>query len=304
GLATWEGLAEIAKTYYEWTDGLTPDVPNDGKAFFGRDAFANYMIIGAKQLGAEIFVTENGKMTPQVDKQVMRRLWDNFYVPYISGYYAAYGKFRSDDLRTGDIAAFVGSTSGATYFPAEVTRADGSTYPIEGKVYALPNFADTAPMGVQQGAGMVVTKSVPEREKAAVEFLKWFTAPEQNIRFCGASGYLPVTAAANSQKAIAEGIAALPGGATSVLRESLEKGVAITGSYELYTSAPFAHGSEARKVTENSMQDWAKQDRKTVEEQLAGGTSLADAVAALNTEANFEGWLNSFRNALTAAVAD
>jgi len=33
----------------------TPDVPDDGKAFFGRDAMANYMLVGSMQLGTEIF---------------------------------------------------------------------------------------------------------------------------------------------------------------------------------------------------------------------------------------------------------
>lgn len=50
-LATIEGLVSVAEHYYEWTDAQTPDIPNDGRAFFGRDAMANYMLIGAKQLG-------------------------------------------------------------------------------------------------------------------------------------------------------------------------------------------------------------------------------------------------------------
>lgn len=34
-LKTLEGVTKTARTYYEWTDSLTPQ-PNDGKAFFGR----------------------------------------------------------------------------------------------------------------------------------------------------------------------------------------------------------------------------------------------------------------------------
>ena len=48
-LVTIEGVVETAKAYYEWTDGLTPGVPGDGKAFYGRDAMANYFIIGMQQ---------------------------------------------------------------------------------------------------------------------------------------------------------------------------------------------------------------------------------------------------------------
>ncbi|MEG1396779.1 MAG: extracellular solute-binding protein, partial [Oscillospiraceae bacterium] len=239
GLTTWEGIADIAKQYYEWTDSLTPEVQNDGKAFFGRDAFANYMVVGSYQLGHTIFNVKDGKMTLDLDRGTLRRLWDNYYTPYISGYYAAFGKFRSDDVRTGDIASFVGATSGATYFPKEVTLADGTTYPIEGKVYTLPNFEGTEPVGVQQGAGMVVLKSNPERERAAVEFLKWFTAPEQNLRFSGASGYLPVTTAANTEEAILENFSASGAEVPPVLQESLKLGVALYKTYTLYTTPPF-----------------------------------------------------------------
>ena len=33
-LATMEGLVDTAKRYYEWSDGKTPEIANDGKAFF------------------------------------------------------------------------------------------------------------------------------------------------------------------------------------------------------------------------------------------------------------------------------
>ncbi|MEG2988107.1 MAG: extracellular solute-binding protein [Oscillospiraceae bacterium] len=303
GLATWEGIADIAEQYYEWTDSLTPEVQNDGKAFFGRDAFANYMVIGTRQLGHELFHVQDGAVTLNLEKATLRRLWDNYYTPYISGYYASYGKFRSDDLRTGDIAAFVGSTSGATYFPKEVTMADGTTYPIEGKVYTLPNFEGTEPVGVQQGAGMVVIKSNPERERAAVEFLKWFTAPEQNLRFSGASGYLPVTTAANTEEAVLKNFSASGAEVPPVLQESLKLGVALYKTYTLYTTPPFENAYAARGVANRSMEQKAMADRVTVQGYLAEGMTLADAVAAVNTDANFDAWRADFQTALEEALA-
>lgn len=53
-LSTWEGIAQVAEQYYNWSNG---------KAFFGRDAIANYIIIGSKQLGKEIFSVNNGEST-------------------------------------------------------------------------------------------------------------------------------------------------------------------------------------------------------------------------------------------------
>ena len=37
-LKTIEGVVDVAEHYYEWTDAKTPDIPDDGKAFYGRDS--------------------------------------------------------------------------------------------------------------------------------------------------------------------------------------------------------------------------------------------------------------------------
>ncbi|MEG0764804.1 MAG: extracellular solute-binding protein [Pseudoflavonifractor sp.] len=301
-LATWEGISRLAEQYYNWTDGLTPDIPEDGKAFFGRDAFANYIIIGSYQLGAELFPVQDGKMQLNPDKAVLRRLWDNFYLPYINGYYAALGKFRTDDIRTGDLVACVGANSGATYFPPQVTRPDGSTYPIEGAAYPLPNFEGSKPVAVQQGAGMVVTKSTPERERAAVEFLKWFTKPEQNVRFAVASGYLPVTYEGSKPERVTQALEDVDRVAP-VLRESLLTGVDMTQTYELYTSKAFKNGSAARAVVEKSMKEKAAADRLQVLDRMAAGSSRAQAVAEYATDENFDLWFASFTQALEQAVS-
>ena len=89
-LSTLEGVTETAKRYYEWTDSLTPDVPDDGKAFYGRDSMSNYFIIGMKQMGVDLFDVKDGKVTIQADKEKIRRLWDHYYVPYVNGYFASF----------------------------------------------------------------------------------------------------------------------------------------------------------------------------------------------------------------------
>ena len=61
-LGTVEGIVEVAQKYYEWTDARTPDVPDDGKAFYGRDSMSNYFIIGMKQMGVDIFDVTDGKV--------------------------------------------------------------------------------------------------------------------------------------------------------------------------------------------------------------------------------------------------
>ena len=196
-ISTIEGITETARKYYEWTDSLTPEA-DDGKTFFGRDVMANYLISGMKQQGITLFdVSSDGKVTFNLDENALRKLWDNYYIPYINGYFGAFGKFRSDDAKTGDLIALVCSTTGATYFPSEVTINDTESYPIEGVVLENPCFEGAERYSIQQGAGMVVTKSDEKTEYAAAEFLKWFTDTQRNIDFSVTSGYLPVKNEAN-----------------------------------------------------------------------------------------------------------
>lgn len=302
-LHTLEGLVEASQAYYQWTDDQTPDIPNDGKAMFGRDAMANYMILGYYQLtGETLFSHQDDKITFDPDIAALRKLWDNYYLPYINGWFGSFGKFRSDDAKTGDIIAFVGSSSGAYYFPEEVTLQDDSSYPIEAVVFPAPGFQGTSPIAIQQGAGMAVISSDPEIEQAAVTFLRWFTEAERNIDFSISSAYLPVRKEANDISLIqkSEGFQALP----SAVQDTLAVSVDMVNEYELYFEKPFQYSSDARKVIEYSLSDHAKADRAQILLLAEAGMSMQDAVALYTTEQNFQDWYQEFVNAVRTAIGE
>ena len=294
-LADMEGLVETAKKYYEWTDEKTPDVPDDGKALFGRDAMANYMLIGSMQLGQEIFQVSDGKMTLHFDKEVARRLWDNYYIPYIKGYFAATGRFRSDDIKTGNIIAYVGSSSSVSFFPDTVSVSDSESYPIEMDVLPCPEF-DGGDYAVQQGAGMVVTKGEEAEVYASVEFLKWFTADERNIKFSVDSGYLPVTKTGNDKDAIV--------GSGAEIKDSMLKtlnvGVDMVNSNEMYTTKAFEGGTRARNILEYSLSEKAAADREIVVDRIAQGLSMEEAAAEIELDDNFDAWYEETLQSLQA----
>lgn len=285
-IADIEGLVKTAQSYYEWTDARTPEINGDGRALFGRDAMANYMLIGGMQLGTEIFQVSDGRMTLDFNKETVRKLWDNYYVPFVKGYFAASGRFRSDDIKTGNIIAFVGSSSGASFFPDTVSSSDQESYPIEMEVLACPGFAGGEAYAVQQGAGMVVTKGSDAEIYASVEFLKWFTADEQNILFSVQSGYLPVTRTANDKDAILGSGAQI----SQKMERTLPVAVDTVNSSRTYTTKAFEEGTKARNVLEYAMSDLAAQDRMVVEERLAAGQSLEEAAAEFCTDAYFDAW--------------
>lgn len=301
-LRTYEGIVKTAQAYYEWTDSLT-ETPDDGKAFFGRDAMANYFIVGSKQLGKEIFEVNDGKVTFNVEEDTIRRLWDNYYVPYVNGWFASYAKFRTDDVKTGSIIAEVGSTSGIGFFPELVSIDDAEGYPITAVSMPPPYLEGGEKVAVQQGAGMAVSKSDPKTEYAATVFLKWFTETQRNIRFSLESGYLPVKAEANDMDKINEVLAA--GSEIKIsekMREGLPVAVETTSQYTLYTSRAFDGGTAARAVLENSLSDLCKADAQAVNDLVAGGMSRKEAAAQFTTDEHFQDWYQNFVAQLKAAV--
>lgn len=300
-LETMEGVTAVAQAYYQWTDDLTPDVPGDGRAFYGRDAVANYFIIGMRQLGVEIFHVENGEMTLHTPREELYRLWENYYVPMVKGYFGAYGSFRSDDVKTGDLLAYTGSTSSAMYFPNQVEQDDLS-YAIDYIVMSAPVFQGGEPYAVQQGAGMVVSKSDEKHEYASVEFLKWFTETENNLQFGSVSGYLPVRKEANSTQKLDQVIAERQLSVAPKTYDCLTAVFARMEELTLYTNKGFANGSAARKVLEYHLADRAAQDRARVTAAMEQGMSLEEASAPYVTEEAFEEWYTSFCDALKSAA--
>ena len=288
-LGTWEGLNEIAKQYYEYS----------GKAFFGRDALMNYLNTGSAQLGNELFSVDGKSATFTASKQTLRKLWDNFYVPYIHGYYTKKGKFASDDFKTSDIIASVSSSAGATFFPKEVVIKDNETQKIEYEVLSIPNFEGCDSYAISQGAGMAIAKSDETREYASVLFLKWMTQPEQNIAFTAASSYLPVTKDANNvetwEKAITDEAIEI----NDLTKDAIKVSMKQIEDSTIYTSQNFKNSFQARNYLENEFMEIAEKDQQAVEDAMAEGKTLEEAVKLYTSDAYFEAWYAEISESLS-----
>lgn len=302
-MATWEGLVQTAEKYYDYTDALTPDVANDGKALFGRDSVANYVIIGARQLGLEFFsFKDDGSVVMNENKEAIRRLWDNYYAPYVKGYFAANARFRSDDIALGEIIAMACSSTGATYFPATVTLNDEYSYPIEGVVLPVPNFEGAEPYVVQQGAGMVVVKSDEKKEYACSVFLKWFTEKERNIAFSAQSGYLPVKKDANDYEAIAASYQEQGNQANNVMLGTIEVAVSEINNSITYAAKPFANSARTREFLNSYIQEAAQTAHEAAAARIEAGEDRETVLAEYVSDEAFETWYEGFITGLKAAA--
>ncbi len=277
-LKTIEGVIETAKVYYQYSGG---------KAFYGRDSLSNYFVLGAKQLGIELLdYDENGNFYCNTDKEVFRKIFDAYYVPLVSGYFSANGKFRSSDLQTGDILCYTGSTTSSFYFPTSVIVNDTEEYEIECVVMLPPVFAESEKeYTVSQGAGFVVTEGEDDKEAACVEFLKWFTAEENSSAFSSDAGYLPVRKD-QLNDSLYENIE------HSAEKQSFQVALQAIEEGNLYTNKATLYGTEIRSVLENSLSEFALTNLDKVHALEASGVSHDEAVMKYTSDEVFENWYN------------
>lgn len=200
-LSTFEGICRTAKIYYEWTDASTPDTPGNGKAFFAIDSLFNFFQVGMEQLG-QSFTQDQALVTAG---NIYQHIHDTLFEPAVQGGYAIYNGYSTDLSKTGDIVCSTGSTAGILFYGDKIVYPDNTSETVEYSVFPYPVFQGGEKIAVQRGNGMTVIRSSEKEEYASVEFIKWFTRAEQNLRFVMETGYLPVTKTAFDQ--ILEGTA-------------------------------------------------------------------------------------------------
>lgn len=186
-LQTWEGLFALAEKYAQWTDVLTEDAPNDGKAFFVHDFHFDYFQVGVESLREDFFEGDTVSFNKTYEK-----VWEPYARAAISGGVWLESGYATEPLRTGDAIVSVASSASVLYFSDTVTYSDNTSEKIEVVTMPVPAFKGGEKKVMQRGAGICTVKSTPEREKACVAFLKWLTDSQKNVEFVARLGYMPV----------------------------------------------------------------------------------------------------------------
>lgn len=177
-LSTWDGLLNTAREYTKQT----------GKSFLAHDYFFNYFQLGMASRGNSIF-TDNGL---NLDKE-FDEVWNPMAEAAVEGSIWLGSGYASEALRTGDAIASIASSAGILYYSDTVTYEDNTTEDMELIALPCPTYSSGEKLAMNRGAGLCLMKSDEKREEAAMTFLKWITAPENNVKFVTQAGYMPVT---------------------------------------------------------------------------------------------------------------
>ncbi len=284
-LNDFEDLSRIAMRYYEWTDSLTPDIPDDGKSLFTTDSAFNYFQVGLKQLGIDPIVNE--KIVCDVPE--FRRIWDSLYEPAVKGGYAIFNGYSSDLSKLGEILCSTGSTAGILFYGTQIIYPDNTTEDVTYTILPYPTFSGGAKLSIQRGSGMCVTKSTPPQEYASALFLKWFTEPEQNMRFVSSTGYLPVTNVAFTDSMEQE----IQQVEDENIKKLLQAAITMHAEYDFYIPPTFESFDAMGKSFESGFKTSAKIAREEYLRLLPQFSP--DEAYAIATDGDFEAFTAQYR---------
>ena len=276
-LKTWESLAEMAEAFYHWTDAKTPDVINDGKALIGLDNFSNYFIAQHNSLGEAIYETRgDGSVEFTLTEENIKKLFENYYIPFTKGYYGGEEKYCSDDLRQDNLYGYVGSVASVTYFPSMVYGTDGSEMAVEMGIYPYPYFQHAEKTAIQQGAGIVALQSEEAENQAVVDFIKWISE-EKGTVYATMLSYMPT-----SKASVEEGNWDII--KDENIRKSIEIGTEQVKGYHLVRGFDFEGAYEVRANLEDYFKEFIKRGREEYLGYLQSGMTEEEAAAAMGYE--------------------
>lgn len=275
-LKTWESLQSTAELYYQLTDG---------RAFFARDALANYFTLGSAQLGNPIFT--KGAPTGHFDRKTLLKLWDAYYTPYVLGYYNLKSRYASDDVKTGHIVALVTSMSSLGYLPDTVVE-DGHTHPARYTILSVPTFKNTPPIQLQQGAGISAIHSSDARvNQAAVAFVLWMTEIENNIPFAASSASLPVHKLAFEDPDFVTAMVSKTPDVSEYWMDCYEIARRMYTSNRFYYPRAIDNGYETRAYLQEIFNQYLQRDRAAFVSLLENDVSFEAAKTDLGSNSRF-----------------
>ena len=101
---------------------------------------ANYLLIGAQELGCTIFeVDGDGRLMLHFDRDIIRKLWDSYYVPFIKGLFQRCRALPQRRYQDGQPAVLRRLVLQRHFLPpTRVMTSDTESHDITLKVLPLP----------------------------------------------------------------------------------------------------------------------------------------------------------------------
>ena len=179
----WESIPNVGRDYYTYSNG---------KSLMGVEDVADYMQMGSLQMGQPIISVEAGEPVIRTDGDTIRKLWDNYYDPYVSGYYRSVKSTRIVDVQNEKIISATIRSSDTEKLGDRVATSTNAMMDKSYEILPYPQFKGYDGICPVDNTGVAIVAKKEVRRFASIVFLEWLTSVDQNLEFACLAGGIPV----------------------------------------------------------------------------------------------------------------
>lgn len=285
--ASWEELMRMASAYYAWTDAMTPEIDNDGKAFFAIESLETFVYTYTNQHIPSLIQSGYDEITINANKDTFKDAWKIYYEGVVKGYMST-STDMAHSLQNGNIVCYIG-TPGKVKYSSVYIDLDDKTAPFTVLSAQYPSVHENRVVVPHSGPGAVVVDKDEETNQASYDFLKWFTTNPNFVYICFAGYEVPACSEiASSEKTLNE-IAGL------VTKNELQYNLLVCEynqvlSFSTYSPAAFTGFDELGKNMSTYLLNESKSGKSMLDNYLLNGIAYDEAVNMVCSEASFERW--------------
>ncbi len=285
-LNIWEGLSVVGETYHQST----------GMSLYGIESVSEYMMAGSRQLGSGLISIENGNPVIRTDGGVMKTLWENYYVSFITGGMFSHNKKRLKDLQDGYIAIAAIRSSETSELGISTATEGDAFYMNEYQILPYPQFKNHDKICPVDTSGVALIHNGEKEDMASIIFLEWMLQAENNMHLACLAGGIPVNKKAANPQFFEIYLDNHKTGMSEMEVSTMRIALEMTVDAEVYAPPLIKNYGELVDYLESSMTNEAHKDRDTIDDTEAIGNSRKTALEKYTSDEHFGVWINEFKS--------
>ena len=287
-LRTWDGIYEVAKDYYTWSEG---------HSFIAIENFGDYLMIVSKQHASSIIQSSGKGVRIVLNYETLEDIWQFAYGGALRGYVSTSGNSLNRQMEQEQVVCYVASTESARWVSDTYQTLEGENKPLSLQIRQYPSVTTSYVVVPHHTSGVVVVNQDSTLNAEAYSFLDWMNQHELAYQFCTEGKSLPVhqDLLQNTQlqmKVSDTNVRSTSTVAASVYAEACSQ-AAFLNTYHstvFYGSESFI--AEVGDSLQRAIQDGLLQ----VSELMREGYTQEDAISMTDTEDAFQRWIDTLES--------
>ena len=296
-LQDWKAIAKASSVYNNWTDRATPDVREDGGAFFAIEDVSTFMYLDAVQRGYNL-ITFDDAGVPRVNfpASSAKLVWDYIYGNTLAGRFLLTEGAPFAAVESGQAMAYVDAARNLNNFGAHDRL----------NVYYSPFHIDTSGIVLADAASVAIVDKGENRAVGASIYLNWLCAEERIVPFAALSYSVPVyknIIKSNTLKDFINTKANSDDETDWQISETLGVQKHHLEYCYCYSLPKIKNAPAFLQLLGRDLKQIAMQDRAECTQRLAQGELMRNITPTLDTQQKFNDWYTTLKQEMEAFLA-